>query len=1218
MPDQEGGEQNQLKVHGVRPPEALQIDENLPENWRLFKQKWSFYCKLEHLEKQTEDFRVALFLHSLGNDALRIYNSFHFTTVENDRKITEIIEKFDTVAIGKINIAYERFLFNKRDQQSGESFEAYLADLRSLLKTCEFCGNCVDSVLRDRLVVGIASKETQRALLRETDLQLQKAIDICRAAEQADAQQSSLTNNHRSQGAESSIEQVRKDFKKQKPKSCFNCGGTYTPQHVCPAKGAECAACHKIGHFAKCCRSKRKSGNSKKQVAEVEDPGDEMFVIDAVDAQGQSTPWMTELEIDGFPVLFKLDSGADVSVLTEVTYRQMTNPPSLKKTDIHLRGVDGRLVCLGVMSAAVWRKGRKYVMKLFVVQGARNNLLSRKACEVMGLVHLALEEAAIVADKVYGEIGLMKISPVKITVRQDAQPYCVQTPRRIPIPLAGKVKGELERMERAGVIRKVTEATPWCAPIVPVMKSNGKVRICVDLKKLNTHVVRERFMLPTFEDLVPTLKDSKVFSTLDASSGFWAIPLAKESQLLTTFITPYGRFCFERLPFGITSAPEVFQRTVQDLLKNLSGVAVYMDDIIVHGKTVTEHNQRLERVLRVIHDSGLKLNPSKCRLRKETVEFLGHRVTAGGVTPSPTKVQAIMNLKAPNNVNELRSALGMFNYLAKFCPDMSSVMKPLYDLLRADRIWNWDSAQQIAFEKAKQLVSSAPVLAFYDAEKPTVVAADASSYGLGAVICQKQQDGQLKPIAFASRLLTDAERRYAQIEKECLASVWACEKFAHFLVGLPEFSLLTDHKPLVPILMTKDIDQVPLRCQRLIIRMMRFNPKAEHVPGKSLVIADYLSRHPVSHCIEERKQCEEVKAYVSAVVADVFSSQRLTEIKEASAGDKEMQAVMWWVTHGWPRRIPEHLQKFHEFRHRLTVINGLLLMDNRVFVPATMRPFILRRLHDGHPGITKSRMRAKASVFWPGINAAIQTFTKSCEHCQKHLQKPNREPLLTTPLPKRPWQRIAADFCEVRGKNYLIVVDYYSRYIEVARMEKTTSAATINVLKSIYARHGIPEVLVSDNGPQFSSQEFRDFNLAVDTEHVTSSPLYAQSNGEAESAVKVAKSLLCQEDPALALLTYRSTPLPFLGYSPCQLLMGRQIRSTLPTLPQNLLPEWPQDAVVRRRDEERKEKTRNYYNKRHGATNLPENRPGQRVYIPDREESGVIIAPLEEREISSD
>lgn len=754
-------------------------------------------------------------------------------------------------------------------------------------------------------------------------------------------------------------------------------------------------------------------------------------------------------------------------------------------------------------------------------------------------------------------------------------------------------------MLRSGIVTEVTEATDWCAPMVPVVKKNGKVRICVDLKKLNEAVKRERFILPTLEDIAPQLSGACVFSTLDASSGFWQIPLDSSCKKLTTFITPVGRFCFQRLPFGITSAPEIFQREMSTLLKDHAGTAAVMDDILVFGRDKEEHDQNLKAVLKTIRESGLKLNKDKCHFGKSDIQYFGHVVGKEGIRPDTNKVTAITELPSPKNLTELRQVLGMINYLGKFVPALSSILHPMTELLKSDTEWIWGEAQTQAFNKVKSLLTTEPALAFYDANRTTVVSADASSCGLGAALLQEHENG-LRPIAFCSRTLTETERRYSQIEKECLAGVWACERFSRYLQGMDKFELQTDHKPLVPLINTYDIDKAPIRCQRLLMRLMRFNVKAVHVPGKQLVVADTLSRNPLTHQGESDTE-DDVKAFVQAVLSTMpISEDRLSAIKEATQDDSDLQSVCKYIHQGWPSQMSQlshSLHEFHTVRAHLSEVDGLLLYKDRIVIPGSQRHEVLHQLHTGHQGLTKCRERANMSVWWPGIGKNITKIVESCEFCQVNKPTQKREPLMVTPLPRGPWQKIAADICELNGKKYLIVVDYYSRDIEIAQLQAITSQQVITHLKNMFVRWGIPYELVTDNATQFTATEFSEFKTTYNFTHTTSSPHYPQANGAAERSVAIAKRMLRQPDPQLALMSYRSTPISATGLSPAQLMIGRQIRTTVPTLPKNLLPSPIDYKQVRLKDKKTKQAYQYFYNRRYSARSLPDLHSGQSVKV---------------------
>ena len=444
------------------------------------------------------------------------------------------------------------------------------------------------------------------------------------------------------------------------------------------------------------------------------------------------------------------------------------------------------------------------------------SLLSRRACVKLGLIRCADEDVEEVNTgptdfkaefpALFSGMGKLK-TECHITLRPDAIPFCLYNPRKIPHPLIPKVKSQIETMLQQGVISPVTAPTEWCAGIVPVLKPNGSVRICVDLTHLNKAVQREIHPMPSVDENLAKLGDSKIFSKLDANSGFWQIPLDDESKLLTTFVTPFGRFCFNRLPFGISSAPEIFQRTMSKILEGSEGTLCQMDDVLIHGVDQSEHDGRVRAVLHRLQDAGLTLN-DKCEFSRSSIRFLAHIIDSSGLHADPQKTTAVTQFPVPSDIAGIQRFMGMVNHLGKFIPHLADLSDPLRQLLRKDSVWVWGEPQQKAFEQIKQALVSPTVLAHYNPNRPTIISADASNTGLGAVLFQVQDDGQRRPVCYASRSLSDTEKRYAVIEKEALATTWASERFSDYVLGIP-FTLETDHKPLTLLLNSSELSKMP-------------------------------------------------------------------------------------------------------------------------------------------------------------------------------------------------------------------------------------------------------------------------------------------------------------------------------------------------------------------------------------------------------------------------
>ena len=362
---------------------------------------------------------------------------------------------------------------------------------------------------------------------------------------------------------------------------------------------------------------------------------------------------------------------------------------------------------------------------------------------------------------------------------------------------------------------------------------------------------------------------AKVFSKLDANSGFWQNPLAAESKPLTTFITPFRRYYFNKLPFGISSAPEHFQKRMSRILEGLEGVLCLIDDVLIFGKDQKEHDERLLAVMDRIKAAGVTLNRNKCEFGKSTeIPWSHHR--PGWCASRPEKTSAIREMKAPTNVSELRRLMGMANQLGKFSCQLAEISQPLRLLLSKKNAWIWGEAQETAFTKLKEELSRPTVLALYDPQAPTKVSADASSYGLGAVLLQ-EKNAAWKPIAYVSRSMTEMEQRYAQIEKEALATTWACEKFSSYILGI-KFHIETDHKPLVPLLGTKDLDHLPPRVLRFRLRLARFQYSISHVPGQHLYTADALSRAPAGPTTSDNRLQEEAESVMELCITQLPAS----------------------------------------------------------------------------------------------------------------------------------------------------------------------------------------------------------------------------------------------------------------------------------------------------------------------------------------------------------
>jgi hypothetical protein len=361
---------------------------------------------------------------------------------------------------------------------------------------------------------------------------------------------------------------------------------------------------------------------------------------------------------------------------------------------------------------------------------------------------------------VFEGIGCIEGYEYDIVMKDDVKPV-VNPPREVGVAYRSKVKAELQRLIDSGILAKEDGPTDWVSNMVVVDKPNGKIRICIDPQDLNKGIKRHHYPMNTIEEVVTRMPDAKVFSVFDANQGYYQIKLSEQSSKLCCMQTPIGRMRYLRLPMGINSSPEIFSRAMHDTLEGLSGVEHIMDDIIVWGRDDDDHDQNAEELLKRARERGLKFNKEKTKIRLKSVDYVGHTVTDEGLKPGKDKVRAITEMPKPQDQSELGRFLGMITYVSKFIPNVSELSAPLRLLMKKDIMWHWEQEQETSFQALKKAISEAPVLAYYDVNKPVTLSVDASSKGIGAVLLQES-----RPVAYASKALTASQQNYAQIEKE--------------------------------------------------------------------------------------------------------------------------------------------------------------------------------------------------------------------------------------------------------------------------------------------------------------------------------------------------------------------------------------------------------------------------------------------------------------------
>lgn len=1139
-------------------------------NWEDYVEQVTNFFGANSITDETK--KRQIFLTSVGSDIFHLMKTLVAPAKLDTKRVSELTQLVQNHLNPKPSVIVSRFKFNSRNRTAGESISDYVVQLRKLAGKCEY-GRTLNDMLRDRLVCGVNDDNIQVKLLAERDtMTFENALELALAMESAkqNARDIAVTETPKIHSMKETPQgysrKVKNSSHQTKPLGkCFSCGGPHL-RHTCKFRDAECHKCHRKGHISKVCgvNLSEKSTTPKKQskahrvtedeVQETEDAS-ECYEF-TIREKTRNEPIMVTVDVNDAPVTMEVDSGAAVSIIDEPTYEKFFKTVQLRDTPIRLNSYTGKINILGQCDVVVKYKGQTAHVPLIVVKGQGPALLGRNWLRYIRLDWpnlLSVREAVNVKDITHEfpelfteEMGKFTGPPVRLSVNENVKPvFCKARP--VPYSLKGKIEEAIDKNIRDGIWKPI-QYSEWAAPIVPVQKPDGSVRLCGDYKvTVNQACQVDKYPLPTVNEVFSKLSGGKTFTKIDLSQAYSQITVHEDFQKYLTVNTHKGLFAVTRLPFGISSAPGIFQRLMNCILGDIQGVAVYLDDILITGKNEAEHGATVRKVLEKLHEAGLKVKLSKCEFNSPCITYLGHRIDSQGIHPTDAKIQAIQKVQKPSNVSELKTFLGLVNYYAKFIPHLSSTLAPLYKLTQKEQPWKWGKAEENAMREVQNALSTDTVLVHYTESLPLLLECDASPVGVGAVLSHRFQDGTERPIAYASRCLTSAEKNYAQIDREGLALVFGVKKFHQYLYGR-SFELVTDHAPLTSLLSAQK--QVPTlasaRIQRWALMLSAYQYTIVHKKGSKNGNADALSRLPLPVTSDGVVQPAEMIFCMQLLDDSPVTSK---EIRLATQRDPILAKIYQWTMNGWPNENPgEEFKSYFKRKDEISVTDGILTWGMRVIVPRRIQEDVLKILHETHIGMSRMKALARNYVWWTDIDSDIENVVRRCVNCQSNLNAPPQAPLHPWEWPAKPWSRIHIDHAgPFYGSQFLVLIDSHSKWMEVEKVPNTASEPTIRSLQRIFATHGLPDTIVTDNGTAFTSDQFIKFCRQNGIRHVRSAPRHPSTNGLAERAVQTFKTAVRKMDSGIPidfrvlkfLARYRITPQTTTGRAPAELLLRR-------------------------------------------------------------------------------
>lgn len=1097
-------------------------------------------------------------------------------------------------------------------RQPTESMERYANRLRQLSKDCGYEGELLEIQLRDRFATGINHAELQVEMRQkwpdlkdnnDKEVTFANVFKMCAARELAENEeipQPLPTNKIRDKQGPSTSQTARR----LRPNQCRRCGKTDKhPSSTCTAKNHKCNACGTEGHFESCCI---KSGNAyltpirrddyqqrknKNRLQHVSRYTDNSVATSTTTSDSESSVdreavnkinkhptrcKKIDVHINGQRCTMDWDPGSVYSIISTQLWKRIGAPALTKGPKLHAY-CNFKLKPKGLTDVEVELRGIVKILPVVVMKDAEPMLFGLQWSEMFGMIfpepvysikHPTTAKANTSLQQILhrhehlfdNELGKVKNYQVNIHVKQNAEPKHLPA-RPVKFSMKKNIERELDRLVTEGIISPIDpNLTPieWATPTVNVLKKDGRVRICGDYRiTINPALIAHSHPVPVFDQLRQRLANGDKYSKIDLKDAYLQFEIAPDSKKFLVINTHKGYFEYNRMPFGITTAPSIFQRFLEKLLDGLENVAVYFDDIAVTGRNDVEHLSTLAEVFQRLEAAGLKVNLKKCTFLENEIEYLGHILDKNGVRPTSSKIDSISKAPPPTNAKELRSFLGLVNFYERFIPHLHSVCADLHTLTAKNSRWKWSDKENMTFQRTKELIAQSQPLVPFQENRPVFLACDASEKGVGAVLYHINTKGIEQPIAFASRKLRPAETKYSVIDREALAIFFGTRKFDQYLRGT-KFTLVTDHKPLIHILgpqrnLPKVVNNRLVRWA-LIIGSYDFDIR--HTKGESNIMADYCSRMPNPDVQPTKKElaiCKIVDHLRESNIKDLCLSEE--SIKKATKKDPILREVYQRLKTGWKATEPSEIKPYYRKRQELSLEEKMIMWEGRIVMPHALREATLKYLHLGHPGTTAMRALARFYVWWPSLDEDVDAFVKRCHTCQENRPNHAELPVFSWSIPDKVWERLHIDFAgPFEGKYWLVLCDALSKWIEVRPMETITTSRLTAELDTIFCTFGLPEIIVSDNGPQFTSHEFQEYCSHKCITHITSAPYHPRTNGLAERLVRTFKTrmLASKKDKQTQkqklqnfLFTYRITPHSSTGKSPGEMMFGRRLSCVL-------------------------------------------------------------------------